>query len=129
MAKYDDNSEFPTEALITTRVTAYLKTLPYWTGWKASDRFHPGVSDFIGCYYGTFVGIELKSATGQPTALQLQFIVNTIAMGGFGTVCSTMGQVKGFLAHVKKMTMFRLCVETEEELVRVLNTTLSLPKA
>ena len=123
MAKYDDNSEFPKESLITTRTTDYLKELRGWSGWKASDRFHPGVSDFIGCYFGTFVGIELKAEKGTATAMQTSFIVDVIANGGYGMVCSTMGQVKGFLAHVKKQTMVRLCVSTEEELDKVISTT------
>ena len=126
MAKYTDEDEFPKEDLITRRTTDYLKDLPGWKGWKASDRFHPGVSDFIGCYYGTFVGIELKAAGGTATHLQLMFIVDIVAAGGFGMVCSTMGQVKGFLAHIKKETMYRLCVNTEEELVKYLNKTSSI---
>jgi hypothetical protein len=98
-----DNEEFALEAPLTSLVKCYLDSLkPAVHYWKASDRVHPGVSDIICCYRGCFVAIELKSATGRPTKKQESFIVDTIVAGGFGGVCSTIGEVKVLIDQVDR---------------------------
>ena len=37
---------------------------------KISDRFTSGIPDYMGCYLGLFVCLELKAPKQRPTALQ-----------------------------------------------------------
>ena len=45
-----------------------------------------GVPDIVGCYRGTFFGIECKAGNNKPTALQQKNLDNIKAMGGIAMV-------------------------------------------
>ena len=45
-----------------------------------------GVPDFLVCYKGTFVGIEVKANGNKPTALQMHNLVKIREAGGYGFV-------------------------------------------
>jgi hypothetical protein len=45
-----------------------------------------GVSDIVALYQGRFHALELKSSDGRPSAVQLAFIADVQAAGGFACV-------------------------------------------
>lgn len=98
LAKVKFDNVYSTEAKVTEEVKKYLNQLkPHLTYWKASDRFHPGVSDIIICFNGKFGAIELKDDTGQPTFKQTEFLINITLAGGFGGICRTVRDVEKLL--------------------------------
>jgi len=60
------------EASLTKKVKDFLDSFPKHELWyyKASDRFTSGVPDFIVCYRGEFVAIELKDTNKKPKPIQ-----------------------------------------------------------
>ena len=59
------------EAKIQKAILDYLKSLGVWCwAFKASICNERGVPDIICCYRGRFVGLEVKTARGKPSAIQ-----------------------------------------------------------
>jgi hypothetical protein len=56
-------------------------TMPIGTGFGSA-----GVPDFIICHKGVFIGVEAKSGTNKPTALQLEHIDRIRKRGGYALV-------------------------------------------
>jgi hypothetical protein len=71
--------------------------------YKASDRYHKGISDFIVCVRGKFVGIELKKDDGVTSPHQLLFIKQIEKAGGIGGVCYTLAEVKALVEKARRM--------------------------
>jgi hypothetical protein len=61
------------ENKIKTQIKAFLKASGvYWYSAAAGPYSVGGIPDYIGSARGRFFGIEAKSPTGKPTALQLR---------------------------------------------------------
>ena len=58
----------------------------YWVMPMGTGFGHAGVTDFIACYRGKFIGIECKANGNKPTALQLKHMDQIIEAGGFAYV-------------------------------------------
>lgn len=74
-----EKHRFPLEAklqeFITKRIKEYRKNNgKHIMMFKASDRYHSGISDLILCVCGEFVAVELKISNNKPTELQKQFL-------------------------------------------------------
>lgn len=75
------------EVKVKKKVVAQLKELgayyfyPVTGGYGAS-----GVPDIVGCYRGTFFGIECKAGKNKPTPLQQKNLDSISAMGGIAMV-------------------------------------------
>ena len=62
-----------------------------------------GVSDIIGCFQGKYFVIEVKSATGKPTPLQLKFIQEVKDADGKAFIVNgaeALKEVEGWLKEV-----------------------------
>lgn len=89
-----DDVKYKQESTITKKVKDYLETQPDVHFYKASDRYHKGISDIIACVRGRFVAIELKKDGGVTSPHQSLFIKQVEMAGGIGGVCDTVAQVK-----------------------------------
>lgn len=89
-----DLARYPQEATITKKVKEWLEIQPDIHFYKASDRYHKGVSDLILCVGGIFVGVELKADKGRASAHQTLFIRNVRDAGGVAGVCYNLAEVK-----------------------------------
>jgi hypothetical protein len=89
-----DQKRYAQEATLTAKVKEWLEIQPDTHFYKASDRYHKGVSDIIACVNGQFVGIELKADDGKPSPHQLLFIKQVRLAGGIAGVCYTLKDVK-----------------------------------
>ena len=75
------------EAKLKVRVKKYLTdrgiyfTMPFTAGYGAS-----GVPDILVCFQGKFIGIECKSGSNKPTALQAEHIKRIQRGGGTAVV-------------------------------------------
>jgi hypothetical protein len=83
-------------------VKDYLEVQPDVHFYKASDRYHKGVSDFILCVAGIFVGVELKADDGSPSPHQNLFIKQTRDAGGIASVCYTLHEVKVLVSLARR---------------------------
>ena len=72
------------ESQLQTKLLKELKK----HGWfyKASDRYRAGIPDIIGCYQGSFFGIECKAGKNKPTALQEKNLRDIAKSGGIALV-------------------------------------------
>lgn len=58
----------------------------------------PGISDLIGwTRTGQFLAVEVKSATGRPTAEQLNFLEAVRLSGGVGTIARSAADLRAAL--------------------------------
>lgn len=69
------------ENILTKRVRAYLKATPGLWFLKVSDRFASGIPDFLICYQGKFIAIELKAYKKTPRKLQY-FVMGELMRAG-----------------------------------------------
>ena len=60
----------------------------------------PGTPDILGCVRGTFVGIEVKSATGRQTLEQVRFQAQFEASGGLYILARSVDDAINGLASV-----------------------------
>lgn len=100
-----DQKRFKLEADITRKFKEWLELQPDVSFYKASDRFHKGVSDFILCVRGWFVGVELKRDDGKPSSHQEQFIEQVRRSGGIAGVAWTLGEAKALVEEARKRTV------------------------
>ena len=89
------------ESRLLKEARKFLKSLKKCWFVKLNDSCTMGLPDIIGCYFGVFFAIELKSEEGRPTALQT-IILNLIRMAG-GQVCvaRTLSEIQSFIGGVK----------------------------
>lgn len=97
-----DDVKYKQEATLTKKVKDYLEVQPDVTFYKASDRYHKGISDIVACVGGIFVAIELKKDGGVTSAHQALFISEVIKSGGLGAVCDTVGKVKYLIEQARQ---------------------------
>lgn len=64
-----------------------------------------GISDFLTCYKGWFLAIEVKAPGKEDTVTELQakFLADVEKAGGFGLVASSVKQVRDLLDHIDKL--------------------------
>ncbi|TCT14602.1 hypothetical protein EDC18_10583 [Natranaerovirga pectinivora] len=77
-----------TEKQLQSKVIKFLKSQPNTWFFKVfgGGFQRSGIPDLICCVSGIFVAIELKSDTGNPTALQKMNIQEINAAGGIGII-------------------------------------------
>lgn len=97
-----DDKRYAQEAPITKKTKEWLETQPDIHFYKASDRYHKGVSDFILCVRGIFVGVELKAEGNVASPHQILFIKQTERAGGIGGVCYTLAEVKALVEEARE---------------------------
>ena len=86
-------------------VTTLLKTLKeHGFFWKASDRYHAGIPDIIGCVQGRFIAIEVKIDGNKPTPLQVYYIGKIQECGGFSETVTYNNKKKTYTIKNVEMT-------------------------
>lgn len=96
-----ENVKYKQEATLTKKVKEYLEVQPDVCFYKASDRYHKGISDIIACVRGRFVAIELKKDGGVASPHQLLYIKQVEKTGGIGGVCDTVADVKALVERAR----------------------------
>ena len=77
------------EAKVKKVVVEQLKLLGTYYFYPVTGGYGmSGVPDIVGCYKGTFFGIECKSGSNKPTALQLKNLKDIELAGGIAVVCN-----------------------------------------
>lgn len=75
------------EKLFEKRIKDYLTARGIWhVKFFANAYTARGVPDILACVNGRFVAIEVKSATGKPTALQVHTCKQITASGGIAVI-------------------------------------------
>lgn len=75
------------EVKVKKKVVAILKEYRAYYFYPVTGGYGgSGVPDIVGCYRGTFFGIECKAGNNKPTALQQKNLGNIKAMGGVALV-------------------------------------------
>ena len=91
------------ETLVKNRIIKYLKSLQGCDLWwyKASDKFTSGIPDFILCYRGMFVTIEVKAPGKKSRGLQA-WTLDVIERAGGKVLrnADSIEKVKGFMEQL-----------------------------
>lgn len=76
------------EKLFETKVKGFLKKEGAWfiKYWGGGEFTKAGIPDILACVNGVFLAIEVKSATGKPSKLQLYTIDEIKLAGGVALV-------------------------------------------
>lgn len=76
------------EKLYENKIKAFLKKEGIWyiKYWGGAEYTKAGIPDILACVNGIFFGIEVKSATGKPSELQLFTIEEIKKSGGVAFV-------------------------------------------
>lgn len=85
------------EAKVKKKVIGQLKELGAYFFYPVTGGYGTsGVPDIVGCYRGTFFGIECKAGKNKPTPLQARNLASIEAMGGVAMVINedNIGEVK-----------------------------------
>ena len=89
------------EKTVVNNISSYLKTIPNCFFWKEHGGMYgtAGIPDIIACVQGRFYGFEVKTETGQPTALQSATLRKINAAGGVAVVVRSVDEVKMMLSY------------------------------
>lgn len=61
------------EGKVKAKLSAMLKGMRVWYFLPGNNGYgKSGIPDYVLCWYGKFIGVEVKSAKGKPTDLQLR---------------------------------------------------------
>jgi hypothetical protein len=60
-----------------------------------------GVPDYVLCYYGEFVGVELKGDDNEPTPRQEKELSDIRVAGGRAAVARTIEEVRAVLSEIR----------------------------
>ena len=108
-AKPEDKPRFKTDELerkLQTRVEKWLKGKDFYFFHIRKAQGNPkGIPDIVLCYYGRFVGIELKTQTKQ-TMEQLIAEKKIQATGGFYLLASSLKQVQDGLKRISETGVY-----------------------
>jgi len=75
------------EAKVKKKVVAVLKDLGAYYFYSVTGGYgRSGVPDIVGCYQGTFFGIECKAGSNKPTPLQQLALDSISEQGGLALV-------------------------------------------
>lgn len=81
------------ESVIQKKIIDYLHSQGAWTV-KTIQCNKAGVPDILASLDGKFIGLEVKTETGKPSALQLRNIKQIIRSGGVAGVVRSVEEVK-----------------------------------
>lgn len=71
------------EGKVKAKLAAMLKSMKAWYFLPGNNGYgKSGIPDFVICWYGRFIGVEVKSARGKPTDLQLHVGAQIQEAGG-----------------------------------------------
>lgn len=96
-----------TESPITKAIQIFLRLQDETWEAKISDRYKKGIPDVIVAHHGIFVGIEIKSETGKPSAQQIHYINLINSNGGIAGVCRSINDVIELLLKARKKAGIR----------------------
>lgn len=83
------------EKKIENKIKAHLKSIGAYVIKHHGNKFSQvGVPDLLVCYKGRFIGIEVKTPDGKPTALQLHNIEEIQKSGGVAFIADNLEIVK-----------------------------------
>lgn len=91
------------ETRLKNKVREYFESLTNCFFYKVSDRYEVGLPDFIICYRGQFLGIELKAKSKQ-SKIQKHKESKIIMAGGIAKVCYSVDQVRTVIELIDKLT-------------------------
>lgn len=97
------------EKRVKNAVVKTLKEMGCYYTFPVTGGFgRSGVPDIIGCYKGTFFGIECKAGANKPTPLQMKNLLQIEEAGGIPMVVNETNthQVKAVLEGVKLCTLW-----------------------
>jgi hypothetical protein len=61
------------ESKVKAKTVEMLKAMRAWYFFPGNNGFgKSGIPDIVICWYGRFIGVEVKSAKGKPTDLQMR---------------------------------------------------------
>ncbi len=88
---------------IVTAILRLLKTIPGCFAWKTHGGMYgtAGIPDIICCYYGRFVGFEVKTPSGKLTKLQESMITKIQAAKGEAFKVTSVEEVKSILERME----------------------------
>lgn len=82
------------ESAIQAKILKYLATLPECWVVKVIQANKNGTPDLIACVQGRFLALEVKSATGRPSPIQLHQIEMIRQAGGVVEIVRSVDDVK-----------------------------------
>ena len=91
------------EARIKKEIVAYLKSLGdkcWWAPYVQNGYGKNGVPDYLVCYRGRFLALEVKKEGGKPTPWQTHQIEAIAEAGGVVEVVHSARAVQGIIAAV-----------------------------
>jgi hypothetical protein len=91
------NRQYAKEADILEKALEWLSKQPNLKAIRICDKYNSGYSDIFICVEGKLVVAELKSATGKPSKLQLEFIAEMQRCGATGGICRSIQDIKTLL--------------------------------
>lgn len=97
------SSSNPSEAGLQASIVQWLKTRGIWV-MKAHQTgiTQKGIPDLICCVRGRFVGLEVKTETGQTTALQDREHLLIMKSGGICRVVRTLEAVRIIIEEIER---------------------------
>lgn len=89
---------------IVAAIKRYLKTVEGCFFWKEHGGMYgtAGIPDIICCYRGRFIGLEVKTDTGQPTQLQLVTMRKIREAEGIAMVVRSVDEVKSIIEDIRQ---------------------------
>jgi hypothetical protein len=96
------------ESAIKRHITAYLKTIEglWYTHIAGSGYGRAGVPDYVLCYRGRFIGLEVKAPGGQPSPFQKREIDAINSCGGDALVVRGVHDVEEALKRIAYQNNF-----------------------
>ncbi|MFA5117093.1 MAG: VRR-NUC domain-containing protein [Candidatus Omnitrophota bacterium] len=92
-----------TESQLKNKVKKMIREeFPEVYSYKASDRWQSGIPDLLICAWGTFVGIELKTAEGKVAPLQAYVIKCINAAGGIAGVARNVEDARQMILEARE---------------------------
>ena len=87
---------------IVAAILRHLKTVPHCFAWKTHGGMYgvAGLPDVICCYYGLFVGLEVKTPSGKLTKLQVTTLHRIHAAKGQAFKVASVDEVKEILHNL-----------------------------
>ena len=85
------------ELQLKKQVTKYLKSIPGLWFYHPADRWIVGIPDFLICYRGWFIAIELKREGKFLNKIQEYILEKIKEAGGKGGVARNVEEVKGII--------------------------------
>jgi hypothetical protein len=92
-----------TEKQLRRQVEKFLKSLPNCWFCHPADRWTVGLPDFIICYKGKFMAIELKREGRSLTKMQEYTLMKIRQAGGLVVVAYSLNDVGRFLEGLRRI--------------------------